>query len=48
MSAWLIAFVGIIYAYIAGENLFKGEYNTAMIYAGYAFSNVGLYFISRS
>lgn len=48
MSSWLIAFVGVIYGYIAGENLFKGEYNTAIIFAGYAFSNVGLFFISRS
>lgn len=47
MSAWLIALVGAIYAYIAVEQLLKGNSYMAIIYAGYAFSNVGLYLIAK-
>lgn len=47
MSPWLIALVGLIYAYIGLENLSKGNYPVAIIFLGYAFSNVGLYYISK-
>jgi len=47
MSAWLIALVGAIYAYIAVEQLLKGNPYMAIVYAGYAFSNVGLYLITK-
>jgi len=47
LSAWLIILTGAIYAYIAGEQLFKGNPNMAMVYAGYAFSNVGLYLLAK-
>lgn len=43
MSAWLVALTGLIYAYIAGEQGLKGNLPMAIVYAGYALANVGLY-----
>jgi len=47
LSAPLIIVTGLIYAYIAGEQLFKGNPYMAMVYTGYAFSNVGLYLLAK-
>jgi hypothetical protein len=47
MSAWLIILTGAIYAYIAGEQLFKDNPHMAIVYAGYAFSNIGLYLLAK-
>jgi hypothetical protein len=47
MSAPLIIITGLIYAYIAGEQMFKGNPYMAMVYIGYAFSNVGLYLLAK-
>jgi hypothetical protein len=46
MSAWLIIVTGLIYAYIAVEQAFKGNLSMAVVYSGYAFSNVGLYLLA--
>lgn len=46
MSAWLIIVTGLIYGYIAGEQAFKGNVPMAVVYSGYAFSNVGLYIMA--
>jgi hypothetical protein len=46
MSAWLIIVTGLIYAYIAGEQGLKGNLPMLIVYAGYAFSNVGLYWMA--
>jgi hypothetical protein len=46
MSAWLIIVTGLIYAYIALEQGFKGNYGMFIIYSGYAFSNVGLFLMA--
>ena len=43
MSAWLIILTGLIYAYIGVEQGYKGNVSMAIVYAGYAFSNIGLY-----
>ena len=43
MSHWLIAATGIAYACIACEQLYKGNTSTAMVWAGYAFSQIGLW-----
>ena len=43
MSSTLIAFVGVVYAYIAFEQAMKGNPSMAVVFAGYAFSNIGLY-----
>jgi hypothetical protein len=47
LSAWLIILTGAIYAYIAVEQLLKGNASMAVVYAGYAFSNVGLYLMAK-
>jgi hypothetical protein len=47
MSSWLIIVTGLIYLYIGVEQGFKGNIPMAVIYSGYAFSNVGLYFMAK-
>jgi hypothetical protein len=47
MSAWLIALVGAIYAFIAVDQLLRGNVYMAIIYGGYSFSNVGLYLLTK-
>lgn len=46
MSAWLIVFVGVIYGWIAVDNFFKGNLAMFVVFAGYAFSNIGLYLLA--
>jgi hypothetical protein len=46
MSGWLIILTGFVYAYISGEQYFKGNIGMAVCYAGYAFGNVGLYMMA--
>ena len=46
MSAWLIAFTGIIYLYVALEQGWKGNNGMLIAYIGYAFANVGLYMLA--
>ena len=40
-------FVGCIYAYIGFEQVTKGNIAMAIVFAGYAFSNVGLYLATK-
>ena len=48
MSGSLIILTGLIYAYVAWDQLTKGSSHMAIVYAGYAFSNIGLFLaISR-
>jgi len=47
MSGWLIVVVGVIYAGIAVDSLLKGNTPQAVVFAGYAFSNAGLYIMSK-
>lgn len=42
MSTWLVAFIGLVYLYIAVEQFFKGSPGTAIMFLGYALANVGL------
>jgi len=46
LSSWLIILTGLIYAYIGIEQGFKGNTAMAVVYSGYAFSNVGLYVLA--
>ena len=46
MSAWLIVVTGLIYAYIAVEQGLKGNMAMLVVYSGYAFSNVGLFWMA--
>lgn len=47
MGPWLIILVGVIYAYIAAESVLKGDAALGIVFAGYAFSNVGLWMVAR-
>ena len=44
MSGHLIIITGLIYAYVAAEQFFvHRNASMAIVYAGYSFSNIGLY-----
>ena len=47
MSATLIAIVGVVYAVIAANLYLSNKPGLALAFAGYAVSNVGLYFEAR-
>jgi hypothetical protein len=47
MSPILIAITGVIYLYVACDLAYHGKTALAIAYAGYAFSNVGLYYAAR-
>lgn len=47
MSGWLIALTGCVYAYVAFEQGMKGNAGMSVAYAGYAFSNIGLYLLAK-
>jgi len=47
MSAWLIAFVGLIYGVVSVGEFARGHQAMGIVYAGYAFSNIGLYVLAR-
>jgi len=46
MRPWILIVTGRIYAYIGIEQGFKGNTAMAVVYSGYAFSNVGLYILA--
>lgn len=46
MSGTLIIITGLIYAYVSLEQGVKGNAGMCMAYAGYAFSNIGLYLLA--
>jgi len=46
MSAPLIILTGLIYAYVAGEQLLRGNVPMAVTYASYATANIGLYWMA--
>ncbi len=47
MSPALVAFVGIIYGYIAAEQFYLSNPSMGVVYLGYAFSNIGLWILVR-
>ena len=48
MSGWLIAFVGLVYFTVAIDQLIRRDnIPMAVIFAGYAFSNIGLYALAK-
>lgn len=47
MSGHLIIITGLIYAYVAVEQWWRGNCGMAVAYAGYAFSNAGLWMMAR-
>lgn len=47
MSGVLIAITGLIYLYVAVDQYMQGGHGLAIAYAGYAFSNIGLYMLAK-
>jgi hypothetical protein len=47
MAPWLILAIGAVYLCIAGDLWWQGKLGLAVAFAGYAFSNVGLYLATR-
>ena len=47
MGPNLIIAVGLIYLYIAVESFCTGKMGLSIVFAGYAFSNIGLYMGAR-
>lgn len=47
MSGPLIALTGLIYLYVSLDQFRHGNTAMGLTYAGYAFSNVGLYLLAR-
>jgi hypothetical protein len=47
MSGGLIILTGLAYLYVSVDQWLKGNTGMAMAYAGYAFSNMGLYLLAK-
>lgn len=47
MSGHLIVLTGLIYLWVAVDQALRGNSGLAIAYAGYAFSNVGLWMVAR-
>jgi hypothetical protein len=47
MAGWLILAVGVAYCAVAIDLFFRGQLGHALTFAGYAFSNVGLYLATQ-
>ena len=47
MSSWLIAIVGVMYAFVAAELAYKGNWWQALVFFGYAVSNIGLWKLAQ-
>jgi hypothetical protein len=47
MSAPLILMVGLIYFIVALDSALRGNTGIGIAFAGYAFSNIGLYMLAK-
>lgn len=47
MNAWLIAFVGLIYAGISVDSFYRGNPWMGVVFFGYSLSNVGLFKLAQ-
>jgi hypothetical protein len=47
MTGPLIILVGFIYAYVAVDQYMNGNGGMAIAYAGYSFSNIGLWMLAK-
>jgi hypothetical protein len=47
MAPWLILVVGAIYCYIAVDLFYAGKIGLSLTFAGYAFSNIGLWIAAK-
>jgi len=46
LSGWLIALTGLIYLYVCGEQAYLRNWPLALLYFGYAFANIGAYWLA--
>lgn len=44
MSSWLVVLIGLVYLGISADQFFKNNMGVALMFFGYALSNVGIYF----
>jgi hypothetical protein len=47
MSAWLIAFIGVVYTVVAINLIMTGKTGLGIAFVGYALGNVGLFMEAR-
>lgn len=47
MAGWLIILTGLIYLFVSVDLFLKGNAGLGIAYAGYAFSNVGLWMLAK-
>jgi hypothetical protein len=47
LSHWLIAAVGLVYLGVAVEQGLKANWSMCVVFAGYSFSNIGLYLLAK-
>jgi hypothetical protein len=47
MSTWLIAAMGVVYLYVAIEQMWKGSLGTDRMFLGYAIGNAGLVLVAK-
>lgn len=47
MSGLLIALTGLIYAWIAADQFWRGNPGMGIAYLGYAVANIGLFMLAR-
>ena len=48
MAAWLIAFIGVVYAGVAIDLLRNGNLGLGIAFIGYSIGNVGLYLAAKN
>jgi hypothetical protein len=48
MSAWLIAFIGVVYLVVSVDLLVKGNIGLGIAFIGYSLGNVGLYLAAKA
>ena len=46
MSGYFIVITGLVYLYISIEQMTAGNFGMGLAYAGYAFSNIGVYMLA--
>ena len=47
MSGWLVAAVGIVYSFVAVDQIFKDNLPMGIMWGGYAFAQIGLWMMTK-
>lgn len=48
MASWLIAFIGVVYLWVAIDLFMQGQLGLAIAFVGYSLGNVGLYIAAKT